>query len=99
MVEPAYPAARFAALRVHPRYAAHDNGFVPDVAAIEEMLGVAFWTSLRREEIYTPRLSLAFVAQFAHDQQHAIALVASQDGRFTVFGWRMENKLEVVCLL
>ena len=26
-------------------------------------------------------------AQFAHDQQDAIALVASQDGRFTVFGW------------
>ncbi len=62
MIEPAYPAARFAALRVHPRYAAHDNGFIPDVAAIEEMLGVAFWTSLRREEIYTPRLSLAFIA-------------------------------------
>jgi hypothetical protein len=26
-------------------------------------------------------------AQFAHDQHDAIALVASQDGRFTVFGW------------
>jgi hypothetical protein len=26
-------------------------------------------------------------AQFAHDQRRAIALVASQDGRFTVFGW------------
>jgi hypothetical protein len=26
-------------------------------------------------------------AQFAHDQRDAIALVASQDGRFTVFGW------------
>jgi hypothetical protein len=26
-------------------------------------------------------------AQFAHDQRNAIALVASQDGRFTVFGW------------
>ncbi len=26
-------------------------------------------------------------AQFAHDQQDALALVASQDGRFTVFAW------------
>ena len=26
-------------------------------------------------------------AQFVHDQRDAIAMVASQDGRFTVFGW------------
>lgn len=26
-------------------------------------------------------------AQFVHDQQHAVALVASQDGRFTIFAW------------
>ena len=26
-------------------------------------------------------------AQFVHDQRAAIALVASQDGRFTVFVW------------
>jgi len=26
-------------------------------------------------------------AQFVHDQQDAVALVASQDGRFTVFAW------------
>jgi hypothetical protein len=26
-------------------------------------------------------------AQFVHDQRDAIALIASQDGRFTVFGW------------
>ena len=26
-------------------------------------------------------------AQFVHDQQQAVALVASQDGRFTVFAW------------
>jgi hypothetical protein len=31
-------------------------------------------------------------AQFAHDQQDAIALVASQDGQFTVFAWsRLKN--------
>ena len=26
-------------------------------------------------------------AQFVHDQRHAVALVASQDGRFTIFAW------------
>jgi DNA integrity scanning protein DisA with diadenylate cyclase activity len=26
-------------------------------------------------------------AQFVHDQRDAIALVASQDGRFTIFVW------------
>jgi len=26
-------------------------------------------------------------AQFIHDQHDAVALVASQDGRFTVFAW------------
>jgi hypothetical protein len=26
-------------------------------------------------------------AQFVHDQRHAMAMVASQDGRFTVFAW------------
>lgn len=32
-------------------------------------------------------------AQFAHDQRDALALVASQDGRFTVFSWCQERKL------
>lgn len=30
-------------------------------------------------------------AQFAHDQRHARALVASQDGRFTVFAWSEDS--------
>jgi hypothetical protein len=31
-------------------------------------------------------------AQFAHDQRNAVALVASQDGQFTVFAWsRVQN--------
>jgi hypothetical protein len=54
--QPAYPAARAAALRVHPHYAQH-----LDIATIEAMIDVAFWASLRREETYTPRISLAFV--------------------------------------
>ncbi len=33
-------------------------------------------------------------AQFVHDQHDALALVASQDGRFTIFAWsHLENRL------
>jgi DNA integrity scanning protein DisA with diadenylate cyclase activity len=32
-------------------------------------------------------------AQFAHDQRNAIALVASQDGQFTVFAWSPGNNI------
>jgi len=32
-------------------------------------------------------------AQFAHDQRNAIALVASQDGRFTVFAWSPTHEM------
>ena len=42
-------------------------------------------------------------AQFAQDQPDALALVASQDGRFTVFAWcaneRMVHALRVEALL
>ena len=59
MTPSAYPAARAAAARIHPLYA-HQS--FPDAATIEAVIDVAFWTSLRREEIYTPRVSLAFVS-------------------------------------
>jgi len=72
MTQPAYPAARAAALRVHPHFDQHlakrrveGKGTVellPDVETIEAIIDVAFWASLRREETYTPRVSLAFVA-------------------------------------
>jgi hypothetical protein len=32
-------------------------------------------------------------AQFAQDQRDAIALVASQDGRFTVFAWSARREM------
>jgi hypothetical protein len=32
-------------------------------------------------------------AQFAHDQQNAVVLVASQDGRFTVFAWSKTHQM------
>lgn len=72
MTQPAYPAARVAALRVHPHYARHlarrDAGeervieLLPDVETIEAIIDVAFWASLRREETWTPLISIAFVA-------------------------------------
>jgi hypothetical protein len=69
MTSPAYPAARAAARRVHPHYARNladsDSGdmeLLPDVETIEAMIDAAFWASLRREEIYTPKVSLAFVS-------------------------------------
>jgi hypothetical protein len=62
MTQPAYPAARAAAVRVYPHYAEHlaATPLLPGVETIEAIIDVAFWASLRREEIYTPRISLAF---------------------------------------
>src|SRR5580700_364013 len=67
-----YPAARVVAARVHLHFAQHLNtedgaedceiASCPDIEAIEEIIDVAFWASLHREESYTPRLSLAFVS-------------------------------------
>ena len=32
-------------------------------------------------------------AQFVHDQRNAVAMVASQDGRFTIFEWSERDGL------
>lgn len=66
-MQPAYPAARIAAKQVHPHFARHLlTGLYPDllprVETLEEMIDVAFWASLRREETYSPKISLAFAA-------------------------------------
>ena len=66
----AYPAARTAAVRIHAHLARHATAYphprqpaaVPDSKAIEAIIEAAFWASLRREEGYMPRISLAFVA-------------------------------------
>ena len=61
---PRYPAARIAAQRVHPHFArVQESGrsALPDVQAIEDLIDAAFWTSLRREEGYSPKISLAFL--------------------------------------
>ena len=72
MTQPAYPAARAAAARIAAHFAQHVSAHepkpgahpaaAPDAGAIEAIIEAAFWASLRREEGYLPRISLAFVA-------------------------------------
>lgn len=71
MTEPAYPAARAVAAVVPAHFArhlaaAHWQGWQeqvspPDASAIEAIIDAAFWASLRREEGYSPKISLAFL--------------------------------------
>lgn len=65
-----YGAANAAGARVAAHFARHidaaqRNGEpaapAPSVATIETMIDAAFWASLRREESYTPRISLAYL--------------------------------------
>jgi hypothetical protein len=58
--------------------------FVEQVLVREPIVGHAPVTVHPSELGGTRHLS---AAQFVHEQQDSLALVASQDGRFTVFGW------------
>ena len=70
MTEPAYPAARTVAAKVEAHFAQHAaearrRGVAvatpPDADTIEAIIDAAFWASLRREESYVPKISLAFL--------------------------------------
>ena len=69
MSGPPYPAARAIAPTIeayfHRHLAAgglhHDPAVLPDAGAIEAIIDTAFWASLRREEGYVPKISLAFL--------------------------------------
>jgi hypothetical protein len=71
MTEPAYPAARAVAATVQTHFArqlaaARKQGPqelapAPDAETIERIIDAAFWASLRREEGYAPKISLAFL--------------------------------------
>src|SRR5713101_6318233 len=71
MTPPAYPAARAVAARVLLHFTRHlaaerdrgrkDLAPEPDADAIEAIIDAAFWASLRHEERYPPRISLAFL--------------------------------------
>jgi hypothetical protein len=68
-LEQRYPLAPAAANRIHSHVARHlppgpgapEPAVSPGIETIETLINVAFWTSLRREESFTPRISLAYV--------------------------------------
>ena len=70
MKREAYAAARTVSPAVHDYFARHLREAVgderlaplPSAEAIEGLIDAAFWASLRREEGYSPRISLAFLA-------------------------------------
>ena len=71
MTEPAYPAARAVASRIHDHFSRHAQAArragrlnvaaPPDPEAVELIIDAAFWASLRREEGALPKISLAFL--------------------------------------
>lgn len=69
MTEPAYPAARTIAPRVQAQFAVHlASAGAPDAQLlppnptdIEAVIDAAFWASLRREEGYSPKISMALL--------------------------------------
>lgn len=70
--EAAYPAARIVSPQVHAYFLrqradtdAHGNirlATLPDTATIQAIVDAAFWASLRREEGFIPKISLAFLS-------------------------------------
>ena len=71
MKREAYPAARtvspkvqvyFSARAADARHRSDGRATAPDAETIEAVIDAAFWASLRREEGYTPRISLALLS-------------------------------------
>jgi hypothetical protein len=73
MKREAYAAARTISPALHAYFARHHAEAIrrgqdhlaplPDAETIEAVIDAAFWASLRREEGYEPRISLAFLSQ------------------------------------
>jgi sensor domain DACNV-containing protein len=71
MTEPGYPAARIVAPKIAAYFTHHvadarrrgSNAVdPPSLATLEALIDAAFWASLRREENYAPKISLAIVS-------------------------------------
>ena len=70
MKREAYPAARTVSPKLHTYFARHRAEAIgrgqshlaplPEAETIEAVIDAAFWASLRREEGYVPRISLAY---------------------------------------
>jgi len=66
-----YPPARAVAPKAHQHFARHlaaarargaePVAALPDPAVIEQMINATFWASLRREEGYVPKISMAYL--------------------------------------
>ena len=66
-----YPTAKLVAPTVHEHFAKHIGAArtrgrdpmaaLPSIDAIERMINATFWASLRREEGYIPKISMAFL--------------------------------------
>src|SRR5204863_7988496 len=87
MSDPAYPAARAIAPRIQSQFAHHLEAAVgdasltlPEAADIEAIIDAAFWASLRREEGYVPKISLALLPPERAVQpllfEHSLSLAA-----------------------
>ena len=68
MIATPYPAAAVVAPRIRDYFLRHTAAAhceaaapVPDTAVLESLINAAFWTSLRREEGFVPKMSLAYV--------------------------------------
>jgi len=78
----AYAAARTIAPKLHAYFARHREDAIgrgqtrlaslPDAETIEAVIDTAFWASLRREEGYSPRISLALLSP--DEAQHPLLL-------------------------
>src|SRR5215813_10643635 len=72
MSRPVYPAAQAVAATVEEHFIHHTNAAnkkgaehiapPPDANAVEVIVDSAFWASLRREEAYSPKVSIAFLS-------------------------------------
>src|SRR5215467_2232155 len=70
MAGPSYPAARIVAQRLEARILASSGKYANverlNAGLIEEIITIAFWASLRREEGHAPKISLAFLPPEDH---------------------------------
>jgi hypothetical protein len=71
LTEQSYPTAKLVAPTVHDHFAKHlaaarargrdPVAALPSAEVIERMINATFWASLRREEGYVPKISMAFL--------------------------------------
>jgi len=92
VIQPTYAAAQPAADRIYRLSAAQHATTLPDQQTLAALIDAAFWTSLRREEGYIPRISLAFVAPQHARQAVTFATSFSLDpGDLTKLGPAVER--------